>query len=96
MNFKTVQTTFEAAAQTKGVLGSLFWWDLGSNRIEHQQLVARADAAGLDKTLLPSAIKPVTAFKRAWRAGARRIGDDLLLREVADTPGFSLSGSRLA
>lgn len=86
MNFSKVQTTFAAAAERAGLLGTLFWWDLGNNRVEHRKLVEHADEAGLDKLLLPPAIKPATAFKRAWRAAARRIDDDLLLREIADTP----------
>ena len=86
MNFGNVQTTFEAAAQRAGLLGTLFWWDLGNNRVEHAKLVEHADNAGLDRSLLPAAIKPATAFKRAWRAASRRIGDDILLREIADTP----------
>lgn len=86
MNFGKVQSSFEAAAKQAGLLGTLFWWDLGNNRIEHGALTARADEAGLDRTLLPAAVKPATAFKRAWRAAARRAGDDVLLREIAETP----------
>lgn len=86
MNFGKVQSSFEAVAQQAGLLGTLFWWDLGNNRVDHAALVTRADAAGLDRALLPSAVKPATAFKRAWRAAARRIGDDLMVREIADTP----------
>lgn len=86
MNFSKVQSTFEAAAQKSGLLGTLFWWDLGNNRIEHAKLTEHASAARLDSALLPPAIKPTTAFKRAWRAAARRISGDLLLREIADTP----------
>lgn len=86
MNFSKVQTSFAAAAEKAGLLGTLFWWDLGHNRIEHARLVEHADEAGLDKALLPPAVKASTAFKRAWRAAARRTDDDLLLREIADTP----------
>lgn len=86
MNFGTVQSSFAAAAKQTGLLGTLFWWDLGNNRIDHKLLVERADQARLDKSLLPSAVKPATAFKRAWRAAARRMSDDLLLREISDTP----------
>jgi hypothetical protein len=86
MNFGKVQSSFEAAAKQAGLLGTLFWWDLGNNRVEHSALTARADEAGLDRTLLPSAVKPATAFKRAWRAAARRASDDVLLREIAETP----------
>lgn len=86
MNFGKVQGSFEAVAKQAGLLGTLFWWDLGNNRIEHRALIERADHAGLDKALLPSAVKPATAFKRAWRAAARRSSDDLLLREIAETP----------
>lgn len=86
MNFGKVQSSFEAVAQQAGLLGTLFWWDLGNNRVDHAALVTRADAAGLDRALLPSAVKPATAFKRAWRAAARRISDDLMVREIADTP----------
>ena len=86
MNFAKVQSSFEAAVQRASLLGTLFWWDLGNNRVEHKRLVERADAAGLDRALLPPAVKATTAFRRAWRAAARRIGDDLLLREIADTP----------
>lgn len=86
MNFGKVQSSFAAAAKEAGLLGTLFWWDLGNNRIEHRALVDHADRAGLDKALLPSAVKPATAFKRAWRAAARRSSDDLLLREIAETP----------
>ena len=86
MNFGKVQSSFEAAANKAGLLGTLFWWDLGNNRVEHRALVEHADQAGLDKALLPSAVKAATAFKRAWRAAARRSSDDLLLREIAETP----------
>ncbi|MBI1944681.1 MAG: hypothetical protein HYS27_03235 [Deltaproteobacteria bacterium] len=86
MNFAKVQSSFEAAVKQAGLLGTLFWWDLGNNRVDHERLVERADAAALDRSLLPPAIKPATGFRRAWRAAARRIGDDLLLREIADTP----------
>lgn len=85
MNFNKVRSSFEAAAKQAGLLGTLFWWDLGNNRIDHGALTARADEAGLDRKLLPSAVKPATAFKRAWRAAARRSSDDLLLREIAET-----------
>lgn len=86
MNFAKVQSSFEAAVQQASLLGTIFWWDLGNNRVDHKRLVERADAAGLDRALLPPAVKATTAFRRAWRAAARRIGDDLLLREIADTP----------
>jgi hypothetical protein len=86
VNFGKVQSSFEAVAKEAGLLGTLFWWDLGNNRVEHRVLVERAEQAGLDRALLPSAVKAATAFKRAWRAAARRIGDDLLLREIAETP----------
>lgn len=86
MNFGQMKTSFEAAAKKSGLLGTLFWWDLGNNRIAHQELVRHASDAGLDAALLPPAVKPVTAFKRAWHAAARRNSDELLLREVADTP----------
>ncbi|MBI1948598.1 MAG: hypothetical protein HYS27_23120 [Deltaproteobacteria bacterium] len=86
MNFGKVQSSFETAAKQAGLLGTLFWWDLGNNRVDHRILLEHADKAGLDKSLLPSAVKPATAFKRAWRAAARRIGDGLLLREIAETP----------
>lgn len=86
MNFGKVKTSFEAAAQKTGLLGTLFWWDLGNNRVDHKVLVRHAQQAGLDDSLLPPAVKPSTAFKRALRAAARRIGEELLLREIADTP----------
>lgn len=86
MNFGKVQSSFEAAAKQAGLLGTLFWWDLGNNRIDHKQFVERANDAGLDNALLPAPVKAATAFKRAWRAAARRTGDDLLLREIAETP----------
>ncbi|MCC7073585.1 MAG: hypothetical protein IT383_19910 [Deltaproteobacteria bacterium] len=86
MNFSIVQSSFEAAAKQAGLLGTLFWWDLGANRIDHDALVERARAAGLDAALLPAAVKPSTAFKRAWHTAARRISDDLLVREIAETP----------
>jgi hypothetical protein len=86
MNFGTVKTSFEAAAKRSGLLGTLFWWDLGNNRIAHGELVKRAADAALDATLLPSAVKPATAFKRAWHAAAKRGAEGLLLRQVAETP----------
>src|SRR4051812_33354410 len=86
MNFGKVKTSFESAAEKSGLLGTLFWWDLGNNRVEHSELVRHARGAGLDESLLPPAVKPSPAFKRAWRAASRRIGEDLLLREIADTP----------
>ena len=42
MNFTKLQTTFAAAAEKSGLLGTLFWWDLGQNRIEHNKLVEHA------------------------------------------------------
>src|SRR6266550_987704 len=85
MNFSKVQSSFEAAAKQAGLLGTLFWWDLGNNRVEHRALVERAQQARLDTDLLPPAVKPASAFRRAWRAAARRLGDELLPREIADT-----------
>jgi hypothetical protein len=86
MNFKQIESTFEAAAKQTGLLGSLFWWDLGNNRIEHASLKEHARNAGLSEELLPAPVKAVNAFRRAWRAAARRIDADILLRQVAETP----------
>lgn len=86
MNFKQIESTFEAAAKQTGLLGSLFWWDLGNNRIEHATLKEHAYNAGLPEELLPAPVKAVNAFRRAWRAAARRIEADILLRQVAETP----------
>jgi hypothetical protein len=85
MNFGKIKTSFEAAAKNAGLLGTLFWWDLGNNRVAHAEFARRASDAGLDPALLPAAVKASTAFKRAWRAAARRVSDELLLREIADT-----------
>lgn len=92
MNFAKLQTSFATAAEKTGLLGTLFWWDLGHNRIEHNKLVEHAKTAGLDQELLPSAVKPASAFRRAWRSAAHRIESDLLLRQVAETPDHLVVG----
>lgn len=92
MNFAKLQTTFAVAAEKSGLLGTLFWWDLGQNRIEHNKLVEHAQAAGLDQSLLPAPVKPSAAFRRAWRSAAHRLESDLLLRQVAETPDHLVVG----
>lgn len=86
MNFKTLESTFEAAVKQAGLLGTLFWWDLGNNRIEHGALKDIAQQARLPDELLPPPVKAVNAFRRAWRAAARRVDTETLLRQVAETP----------
>lgn len=86
MNFKQIESTFDKAAKQTGLLGTLFWWDLGNNRIDHAELAAHARRTALPQELLPAPVKAVNAFRRAWRAAARRIDADILLRQVAETP----------
>jgi len=86
MNFSQLQSSYRAAADQSGLLGTLFWWDLGANRVTYPALVQSAKAFSLDEEFLPAAVKPASAFRRAWRALSRRADSDLLLRQIAETP----------
>ncbi|MBI1944689.1 MAG: hypothetical protein HYS27_03275 [Deltaproteobacteria bacterium] len=86
MNFAKLQHSFAATAEKTGLLGTLFWWDLGNDRVDHGKLLEHAQAAGLEPALLPSPVKPAAAFRRAWRSAAHRLESDLLLRQIVETP----------
>jgi hypothetical protein len=92
MNFAKLQTSFATVAEKTGLLGTLFWWDLGHNRIDHAQLVHHARTAGLEEALLPSPVKPSAAFRRAWRSAAHRLESDLLLRQIAESTDHLVVG----
>ncbi len=67
-------------------LGTLTWWTLNGNRIAHDELVALAEKHGLEQRLVPKALKPTQAFRRACRKAASRIEAGQMLRKIADTP----------
>ncbi|MDP2342272.1 MAG: hypothetical protein Q8O67_15050 [Deltaproteobacteria bacterium] len=85
MNFKKIKSIAEKALAQGEHLGTLAWWSLNGSTIETAALAAKAKAAGLDERYLPKAIKPVAAFRRAWRHAARKCPAGLMLREIGET-----------
>jgi hypothetical protein len=85
MNYTKLKKVQENALAQGEHLGTLCWWALNGATISHDDLVARAKAAGLSEVYLPKAIKPVAAFRRAWRHAARRCPPSMMLREIGET-----------
>lgn len=75
----------EILAQGGSHLGTLLWWSLSNNRVHHAALEDLARNHGLDPKYLPSPVKPVNAFRRAWRHANTRLSQGLMLRQIADT-----------
>lgn len=86
MNFTKIKSIAEKALVQGEHLGTLTWWSLNGSTIDTAALAAKAKAAGLDERYLPKAIKPVAAFRRAWRHAARKCPAGLMLREIGETP----------
>ncbi len=86
MNFTKIKSIAEKALAQGDHLGTLAWWSLNGATIETAALAAKAKSAGLDDRYLPKAIKPVAAFRRAWRHAARKCPAGLMLREIGETP----------
>ena len=85
MNYAKIKQVQERAVAQGEHLGTLCWWALNGATISHDALIAKANAAGLDERYLPKVIKPVAAFRRAWRRAARRCPAGLMLREIGET-----------
>lgn len=87
MNLQSLVTTQHQHAQTGGLfIGSLIWWSLNGNRVAHARLKELADQHGLPERYLPAEVRPASAFRRAWRHGATKLPQGLLLRQIDDTP----------
>lgn len=86
MTFETVKNAQSRLASSGGQqLGTLLWWSLNANRIEHRRLVDLAVKHSLDDKYLPSEIKPTGAFRRACRHAATRLDHGLMLRPIAES-----------
>ncbi len=86
MNFAKVHDAQSKLAKAGGnQLGSLLWWSLNGNRIEHDKLADLAGRHGLDAKYLPSEIKPTQAFRRAWRHASTKLPKGLMLRPIAES-----------
>ena len=66
-------------------LGTLFWWALNGTRVEHDRLAGIVQRHGLDSKHLPAELKPVQAFRRAWRHASTKLPEGLMLRPIAET-----------
>ena len=86
MNYAKLKKVQESAVAKGEHLGTLCWWALNGATIPHDDLVAKAKVVGLDERHLPKAIKPVAAFRRAWRHAARGCPSGMMLREIGETP----------
>ena len=65
MQFETLKEIQDRIGQQVGHrLGTLLWWSLNGNRIEHDKLEELARQHGLDEKFLPTPIKPAGAFRR--------------------------------
>ncbi len=86
MNFNALRSAQDSLRLAPGAreLGSLLWWELSSTRIDHPQLVATAQQHGLDVKYLPAEIKPVQAFRRAWRHANTKLAEGLMLRPIVE------------
>ncbi len=78
-----VQTQLAQAGGTQ--LGTLLWWQLNGNRIEHDAFVDLAAKQGLDAKYVPSEVKPTAAFRRACRHIATKLPKGLMLRPIDET-----------
>ena len=86
MTFTTLKAAQDRLANAGGkYLGSLLWWSLNGNRVEHAQLEALAAQHNLPERFVPHAIKPTQAFRRAWRHTASRLVDGQMLRPITET-----------
>jgi len=86
MSFATLRTVQDQLAQAGGKpLGSLLWWQLNGNRIEHDQLEDLARRHGLNDKYLPSEIKPAQAFRRACRHATTKMPVGMLLRPIGES-----------
>ena len=86
MTFDKIQHAQSRIAQAGGKqLGSLLWWSLNGNRIGHERLLDLADQHGLNTKYLPKEIRPVQAFRRAWRHAAAKLPKGMLLRSISET-----------
>lgn len=73
-------------------LGTVLWWSLNDNRIAHHELAALADQHCLPERYLPSPVKPIGAFRRAWRQASAHIEEGLLLRLITEDENVVLVG----
>ena len=86
MTFAKLRAAQDRVAEAGGNhLGTLLWWSLNGNRIEHDQLEGLAKQYGLHERYLPNAIKPTQAFRRAWRHAATKLTEGQMLRPIAET-----------
>ena len=86
MTFTTLKAAQHRLANAGGkYLGSLLWWSLNGNRIEHDALERLAITHQLPERFVPRAIKPTQAFRRAWRHTASRLADGQMLRPIAES-----------
>jgi len=86
MNFHELQESQHNVGLHGGShLGTLLWWSLNNSRIHHAALEDLARKYGLDSRYLPSPVKPVGAFRRAWRHASTRLEPGFMLRQIADT-----------
>ena len=84
--FNTLRAAQGRMAEAGGEpLGSLLWWSLNGNRIEHDQLLNLASQFGLPERHLPKEIKPTQAFRRGWRHASTKLVDGQMLRPIAET-----------
>lgn len=87
MNFNSLLRAQDNLRSTVGAheLGSLLWWHLNGTRIDHTRLMATAERHSLDSKYLPAEIKPVQAFRRAWRHATTKLTEGLMLRPIDET-----------
>jgi HAMP domain-containing protein len=93
MTFAKIRSVQDHLAQAGGKpLGSLLWWSLNGNRIDHPRLEELARRHGLDAKYVPAELKPVQAFRRACRHASTKLPAGLLLRPIAETTDAVLVG----
>lgn len=87
MNYSAIRAAQEnlRSAPNSRELGHLLWWHLNGTRIPHDELVTAAERHGLDSKRVPPELKPVQAFRRAWRHATSKLPDGLMLRPIAET-----------
>lgn len=85
MKYEAIRDLQAHASKTSKHLGTLVWWHVGQTAITFDALRARAAEHALDAWLLPAAVKPIAAFRRAWRAASRKTETGLMLREICET-----------
>jgi len=87
MTFQALRSAQDTLRLVPGAreLGHLVWWQLNSTtRIDHDDLAAAAKRHGLNPNILPTELKPVQAFRRAWRHATARLTEGLMLRLIAE------------